>query len=81
MVHDEKVISGVISILLVIMNLAIISFIRKVLLTSFNLQKIAENSARSVENMMNALPDSVLLCSENGMQSTDSLIYQGTCGK
>jgi hypothetical protein len=66
--------AGIVAVILVAMVIAIIGMIRRVLLSSFNLQKHAENSAQSVYNLMNSLPDSVLLCSDKSAQSTDEII-------
>ena len=52
-------------------------FIRKLLFFSFNLQVQAEASTKSVSDLLNSLPDSVLLLSEKTLQSTGEIVQPG----
>jgi hypothetical protein len=56
---------------------AMVYSIRKLLFISFNLQAEAQDSTKSVNDLLDNLPDSVLLLSERPLQSTDQMVQQG----
>ena len=64
MTSQDRVLAAVLAFIFIILGSTVAYFIRSLLGMSFDLQIKAENSAKSVNILLNNMPDSVLLLSK-----------------